>query len=88
MRLRAERFAGVCLSISRVETLETARQLIEIIRRECNYPIKVLVGGAAVEDARNIGLSADAITNDLPEALRWCGLRISTPVARRGATRT
>jgi MerR family transcriptional regulator, light-induced transcriptional regulator len=87
MRLRAERFAAVCLSISRVETLESAGELTEIVRKACDYPVKIMVGGAAIEAAEHSGIGADAVTNDLPGALRLCGLRISTPVEGRGETR-
>ncbi len=87
MRLRAERFAAVCLSISRVETLESASQLTDIVRKACDYPVKIMVGGAAIEAAEHIGIGADAVTNDLPVALRQCGLSISTPVGGRDATR-
>ena len=87
MRLKAEQFAAVCLSISRVETLESVGSLTNIIRWGCNYPVKIMVGGAAVDDAKDYGIGADAVTNDLPEALSRCGLKISMRVAARDAMR-
>ncbi len=87
MRLKADRFAAVCLSISRVETLASAGNLVEIIRQGSNHPVKVMVGGAAIGNTESVECGADAVTNDLSEALRLCGLKISTPVAGRGATR-
>ena len=78
-RLQSERFAAVCLSLSRRETLESARDLVDTIRRWCGYPIRVMIGGAALSAADHVGVrtGADAITNDLQEALRLCGLTIS-----------
>ncbi|MCU0907641.1 MAG: cobalamin-dependent protein [Rhodobacteraceae bacterium] len=78
-RLQSERFAAVCLSLSRRETLETAGNLVKTIRRWCGDPVKVMIGGAALAAAGHVGVDtgADAITNDLPWALRQCGLTIS-----------
>jgi methanogenic corrinoid protein MtbC1 len=78
-RLQSERFAAVCLSLSRRETLESARDLVETLRTWCGYSIRVMIGGAALAATDHVGVDtgADAITNDLQEALRLCDLTIS-----------
>jgi methanogenic corrinoid protein MtbC1 len=89
-RLQSERFAAVCLSLSRRESLETAQGLVNTIRHLCGYPVRVMIGGAALEAGDKLGVrtGADAITNDLHEALRLCGLKISMQGDGRSATST
>lgn len=88
-RLRTEGFTAVCLSLSRRETLETARNLVETIRMACARPVKVMIGGAAVSGWDHVGVEtgADTVTNDLQKALRQCGLMNSVHGDGRGATR-
>jgi len=86
-RLQSERFAAVCLSLPRREPLESARDLVETLRNWCGYPVRVMIGGAALAAADHVGIEtgADAITNDVQEALRLCGLTISMQGDERSA---
>jgi methanogenic corrinoid protein MtbC1 len=76
--LRRYRFDAVLLSASLGESLETLRKIVDAVRAVLPQ-LPVLLGGTILSEGPEIAeikarTGADAVTNDLNEALELCGL--------------
>ncbi|MGR3433686.1 MAG: cobalamin B12-binding domain-containing protein, partial [Shimia sp.] len=79
-------FDAVFISASASETLETIRNLVDIVRRDIVPTPPICVGGSVLDRDQDIGpgtiaslTGADHCTRDPGEAIRACGLAIHRP---------
>lgn len=76
------RFEAVFISSSMGETIESLRQIVDVIRASTRTPLPVVVGGTIleVETVENVTAltGADHATKIPDEALRLCGLKPTT----------
>jgi len=79
------RFDLIMISVAHTEKLEHIRKLVVDIRHALPMATPVIVGGAVVDEAPDVKTQtgADHAVKDAKEALRLCGLRISSPSASR-----
>lgn len=91
-RIQQTKYDGIFISSSRGETLESLRQIIDVIKISMPCPPPLVVGGSileveTVEDVTAL-TGADYATRIPGEALRLCGLREITQNATNAKNRT
>lgn len=85
--LRERRFDGVMISLGCEDRLEAGRNLVKTLRDIAGRPLPIVVGGAVLSrraDVMEVTM-ADAVTNDVEEALKAFGLITERQSATTGA---
>lgn len=74
--LRDQQFDAILVSVAHIEKLASTGELVKIIRNNLIEATPIVVGGPAIEldkDAKSL-TGADHVSNDIKEALVFCGL--------------